>query len=67
MVDTIPVNLNGDGVSVDVFDVNQFSNKTVYSLFSLSKTLGLCGGGLLLYNNEKLKFSRIKVNFEIFN
>ena len=51
MVDTIPVNLNGDGVSADVFDVNQFSIKTVYSLFSLSKTLGLCGGGSL-YNNE---------------
>ena len=32
----------------------------IYSLFSLSKTLGLCGSSLLFCNNEKLNFSGIK-------
>ena len=43
----IPVNLNGDGVSADVFDINQFQSKQ-YILSLFVKTLGLCTWCVLL-------------------
>ena len=56
MVDTIPVNLNGDGVRLMYLMSTSFQTKQ-YILFSFSKTLGLGEGSFC--NNEKLNFSRI--------
>ena len=62
MVDSIPLSLNGDGNRIDEFYVNQEAIKTIYSIFSLSKTLGLCGGGLAFCNDEELRFKKSGIN-----
>ncbi len=47
--------------SVDLnFNKNQKDNQKIYSVFSLSKTIGLKGGGLLIYNNSLLKNENYK-------
>ena len=62
MVDSIPLSLNGDGNRIDELYVNQEAIKTIYSIFSLSKTLGLCGGGLAFCNYEELRFKKSGIN-----
>jgi hypothetical protein len=62
MVDSIPLSLDGDGNRIDEFYVNPEVIKTVYSIFSLSKTLGLCGGGLVFCNDEELRFKKSEIN-----
>ena len=62
MVDSIPLSLNGDGNRIDEFYVIQEAIKTIYSIFSLSKTLWLCGGGLAFCNDEELRFKKTGIN-----
>ncbi|SVD50796.1 uncharacterized protein METZ01_LOCUS403650, partial [marine metagenome] len=57
-----PIISNGNGIALNEYYANQEAIRTIYSLYSLSKTLGLCGGGFAFCNGEKLKFKKSSKN-----
>ena len=64
-VDSFPFKLNLRVPSINEDFVKKNGPKKIYTIFSMSKSLGLSSGGLLFFNNRGLMFKNFgKNNFE---